>query len=125
MKECARMTATRTKEDLIISGCGLITSLVTGLQLWLIEDQTGLALHRFMCWLIVPVGAAVAGFLAASGYYLGSKYLDHRPSAMMLANSVLASLSTFYLIHYLSYRSLSIDGVAVQSIIPFTTYVDL
>src|SRR5207244_1584760 len=66
-----------------------------------------------------------AGFAGASGYYLGSRIFNHRPSRLLLVNVVLASLATFGLIHYLSYITLVVEGKQVSNLISFWQYIDI
>jgi len=114
----------RTIEDLLAGVCGFITCLATAVLLAWIERQFGFALYTWMFWLIVPVGAGFAGFAGASGYYFGSILFGHRPTKLLLLNIALASLATFFLIHYLEYSTLLIDGKPVSDYVPFTRYLD-
>jgi len=111
-------------QDLTVSAFGLITSIVTAIILLIIEQYFELSLYTFMFWFIVPVGAIGAGFVAAGGYYFGARIFGHRPSPLILLNMVLISIGTFFLIHYLSYVTLDIDGVPIRTFVSFGTYLD-
>lgn len=115
----------KTGEDLLVGGFGFITSLLTAVILWVIEQQFGYALYTWMFWFVIPVGALFAGFAGASGYYLGSRIFNHRPSGLLLLNVVLASLATFGLIHYLSYVTLVVEGKQVSDLVSFWQYIDI
>jgi len=115
----------KTAEDLLVSVCGFVTSLLTAVILWWTETQFGFAVYTWMFWFIIPVGALLAGFAGASGYYAGSWVFGHRPTRLLLINMVLVSLTTFLLIHYLSYISLEVEGKRVSDYIPFTQYLDI
>jgi hypothetical protein len=112
-------------EDFLVAGCGLLTSFVTALILWFVEKQFGFALYTWMFWFVIPVGALFSGFAGASGYYAGSWFFGHRPTRLLLLNIVVASVATFFLIHYLSYITLQIDGKQVSDYIPFWRYIDI
>ena len=114
----------RAIQDLTVSAFGLITSIITAIILIIIEVYFKLSLYTFMFWFIIPVGAIGAGFVAAGGYYLGARIFGHRPSPLILLNMVLISIGTFFLIHYLSYITLDIDGIPVRTLVPFGTYLD-
>ena len=114
-----------TAADLLVGGLGFVTSLVTAVLLWGIEQRFGVALYSWMFWLVVPVGAGLAGLAAASGYYAGARLFNRRPTRRLLANVILASVATFFLIHYLSYVTLEVDGVRVSEFFPFSQYLDI
>lgn len=115
----------RTGEDFLVAGCGFVTCVVTALILWWIETQSGFALYTWTFWFIIPAGALLAGFAGASGYYAGSWLFGHRPTRLLLLNIVIASVATFFLIYYLSYVTLQIEGKRVREYIPFWQYLDL
>jgi hypothetical protein len=48
---------------------GIATSFITGIILGLIEVHSGYALYSWVFWVVIPVGAILSGFGAASGYY--------------------------------------------------------
>jgi hypothetical protein len=114
----------RTGQDMVVAACGFIFSLATAVILYLIEERTGLALYSFTLWFVIPVGAILAGLVAASGWLLGAWVLNHKPSRLLLANMALASITTFFLIHWLSYISFEVDGKLVSEYVPFVKYMD-
>jgi hypothetical protein len=112
-------------EDLVVGFCGLVTAFCTAVMLFLVERWTGLAVYTWIVWFIIPVGAGIAGFAGASGYCVGARYFGRRPNRMLLANILIASVATFVLIQYLSYRTLVVDGRPVSDYLPFPQYLDL
>src|SRR5262245_35622626 len=112
----------RSVEDLLVGACGFVTSLLTAVILWWVERQFGVAFYTWTFWLVIPVGALLSGFAGASGYYAGSWLLNHRPTRLLLLNILIASIATFFLIYYLSYSTLEIDGKIVSDYIPFGRY---
>jgi len=114
-----------TAEDLLVGLCGFVTSLITAAILWWVEDKFGLAIYSWMHWFVIPTGALLSGFAGASGYFFGSWFFGHRPTRLLLLNVVLASLATFFTVHYLSYITLNIDGKQVSDYISFSRYLDI
>lgn len=78
-----------------------------------------------MFWFVIPIGAIVSGFAGASGYYFGALLLGQRSTSMLLINILLASVATFFAIHYLAYISIEIDGKQLSDYIPFLKYLDI
>ena len=112
-------------EDFLVAPFGLATNFLIGLLLWWIEARFGFAFYTWTFWFVVPVGALFAGFAGASGYYAGSLLLGHRPTRLLLLNIVIGSILTFFLIHYLAYITLQIDGKDVSDYVPFSKYLDI
>jgi hypothetical protein len=115
----------KTVEDLLVGLCGFVTSLITAVILWWLERALGFAFYTWMFWFIIPVGAGLAGFAGASGYYAGARIFNHRPTPLLLLNIVVASVSTFFTIHYLSYVMLEIDGRVISDYLSFGQYLDI
>ena len=114
----------RLSEDLLVTAFGAATSLATAFLLWGVEELFGFSFYTWMFWFIIPAGALISGFAAAAGYYWGARLFNHRPSRMLLANLVLISVGTFFLVHYLSYYNLEVDGVPLRQRVPFLAYLD-
>jgi hypothetical protein len=115
----------RSAEDFTVALCGLLTSLLTAGLLWWVETTWGFALYSLTLWFVIPAGALLSGFAGGSGYYVGSWLFGHRPSRLLLLNIVVASGATFFLIHYLSYITLVIEGRRVSEYLPFSRYLDI
>ena len=80
--------------DFIVAGCRLATSALTALILLWIDLKFGFALYTWTVWFVIPVGAILAGFAGASGYYAGSWWFGRRPTRLLLQNVVLASVAS-------------------------------
>lgn len=111
--------------DLLVSLFGFITSLATAVILWLIETHTGHAFYSLTLWHFIPIGAMLSGFAGSSGYFLGSWVFGHRPTKLLLINILLVSATTFFLVFYLPYRTLEINGNPIHSLISFPEYLDV
>jgi len=77
-----------------------------------------------MIFFILPIGALFSGLAGASGYYVGARLLNHRPTPLLCLNIVLASVGTFFALHYFSYVTLEVEGKNVSDYISFGTYLD-
>lgn len=115
----------RLLEDIVVTGFGAVTSLFTAALLFFIEQQFDLSVYTFTLCFAVPIGAIGAGFVAASGYYVGAKVFNHRPRAVILLNMVVISLATFFLIRYLGYSYLEVDGRLARDYVSFIDYLDV
>ncbi|MBC3873391.1 hypothetical protein [Undibacterium flavidum] len=110
-------------QDLVVSFFGFVSSTLTAFLLWKIEEILGFSIYSFSLWFIIPIGAIGCGFLAASGYYLGSVLFGHRPSKMLMFNMVLISISTFFMVHWFSYASIEIEGKLLSDYISLIDYL--
>lgn len=116
---------TSTHKDLLVSALGVGSTLIVAGILGFIEVKFGWALYSYMFFFIIPVGAGMAGFVAASGYYLGAKLTHQKPAGGVLLNMIGASISTYFLINYIPYYLIEIDGVRVQEFMSFWKYLDV
>lgn len=112
-------------QDILVSIFGLISSLITALILVFVEFKFRISIYSFMFWFIIPVGAVFSGFAAATGYYFGSKLFNLKPSGMILINMMLISVGTFFLVNYLIYLGLNINGKQVSDYVSFLTFLDI
>jgi len=109
-----------------VAACGLITSALTAIAVLLIEKLVGLNIFTFMLWLVVPAGAALTGFVAASGYYFGTLYFHTRPGILLFVQMVLIAGFTQWLIYYAEYLTLILDdGRRVSDFVSFANYLDV
>lgn len=114
----------RLFQDFIVAGTGAATSFVTGAILVAIERSTGFSFYTLMSLGAIPLGAVVSGFVGASGFYLGARLFNHRPTKILLLNMVIISVATFFLIHYFSYYYfLTNDGKLVRVFISFVDFL--
>ena len=111
--------------QIFVSIAGITTAILTGVILGLIEAYSGYAIYSFTFWLIVPVGAFLAGFGSAAGFYFGATYFQQKPVGGVLWNMVIASTSAFLIVHYIPYFLMEINGVRVKEAISFWQYLDI
>ncbi len=114
----------RTDKQILVAAFGATTSLLTGIILGLIEFYTGYAIYSWMFWFIIPAGALLSGFAAASGYYVGAISFNQRPAGGVLFNMIAASVSAFFIVHYIPYFMLEVEGIRVKEAISFWQYLD-
>jgi hypothetical protein len=116
----------RLFQDFTVSATGAATSFVTAAILVAIERSTGFSYYTlsFLSLGAIPVGAVLSGFVGASGYYLGARLFNHRPTKILLLNMVVISVATFFLIHYFHYYYfLTIEGKPVRDFISFVDFL--
>ena len=104
---------------------GLATSILTAVAVTVFDRITGFNVFTFAIWGIVPIGAGLCGFAAASGYYVAAKYLHQRPTKVLLIQMVAVAAFTQFLIYWLEYVTLTIDGRHVSDVVPFGQYLDI
>jgi TPR repeat protein len=110
--------------DLIVILCGLATSAATAAALATLEIRAHFALSAFTFWFVIPVGAFVSGGFASSGYALGAKLLNHKLHRFFIVNIVGVSIATYFLLNYMVYANLLVNGQHVSDIFSFTHYLD-
>jgi|SRR5580698_8210165 hypothetical protein len=120
-----RSDVSRVAQDFLVAGLGATTSVITAIILAAIDLRFNFSLYTWMFWFVIPAGAVCCGFVAASGYYLGARLFNHRPTRILLLNMVAISVASFFLIHYLNYFFMEIDGRAVRDFLPFSQYLDI
>ena len=109
-----------------VAACGLITSVLTALVVVAVSRMTGFDLFTLSVWVVVPVGAGITGFAAASGYYFGSLYFHKRAAWPLLVQMVVIAGATQVLIYYLGYATYVLDdGRRVADLLPFGRYLDI
>lgn len=108
-----------------MSIAGLVTFLGTVLALAVVEKITSMNLFSFKFWVIVPVGAILTGFAAASGYYLASVWLHVRPTLLLLVQMIVVAAFAQIAIYYAEYAMLVLDdGTRIAAAMPFLSYLD-
>lgn len=115
----------RADKQILVAVFGGAASLSVGAILGFIEATTGYAIYSWMLWFVIPVGAISAGLAAASGYYAGAMLFNQKPAGGVLFNMVAASVSAFFIVHYIPYFMLEVEGVRVKEVISFWQYLDL
>lgn len=111
--------------NLSIAICGLVTSILVAIANVAISNIVGFNLFTFNIWFIIPAGALAVGAAAASGYYFGALFFHKRPSALLLVQMVIIAAFSQFLIYYLEYTTLIIDGQKVSDFVPFEQYLDI
>src|SRR5579872_749820 len=96
-------------QDLLVTLAGIITSALTAVLVLLLTNWTGYEIFSFMFWFIIPVGAICAGFAAASGYFFGCYFLNHRPSKGVFVNMLIVTAGAQLLVYYLQYATMKFD----------------
>lgn len=115
----------RFLKTVLVTVAGLVTSCATAALLALVERWTGFALFTFTIWVVLPGGAILSGFAAASGYYAGGRWLHVRPGGLLALQMILVAGATYLLIHYAEYASIiRSDGIALRDVLPFSAYLD-
>lgn len=110
-------------QDLLITCLGAATSFITAAILAGLDTLLGFSLYSYTFWFIIPVGALASGFAGASGYYYGARAINHRPTKVLLGSIVSVSIATFFLVHYLDYRFLTVDGKAARDFVSFAGFL--
>lgn len=108
-----------------VAAAGLVTSLLTAAIVTVFDMWTGVNLFTFSIWIVVPAGAAFCGFAAASGYYFGAKYFHQRPTRTLLIQMIAIAAATQWLIYWLEYETLVVEGTRVADMVPFGLYLDI
>jgi hypothetical protein len=105
---------------------GLITSLLTAIAVVAIERATTINVFSFTVWVIVPAGALLTGFVAASGYYFGSLYFHTQATKRLVFQMVVIAGLTNLLIYYLGYSTYILDdGRRVADYFTFREFLDI
>lgn len=108
-----------------IALAGLVTSIATAAIVTLFHLWTGFNLFTFSIFVIVPVGAGLCGFAAASGYFFAAKFLHQKSTKWLLLQMVIIAAFTQGLIYWLEYQTLTIEGVRIADAVSFTKYLDI
>jgi hypothetical protein len=114
----------RFTQNLVLALCGAVTSVIIAAILAFVELQWGWALYSYTLWVIIPVGAGLAGFAAASGYYFGSRLLNFRPGRDLLVGITAISAGTFFFIYWLEYVFMTVDGKQVSDAISYSEFLN-
>src|SRR5947209_373057 len=84
---------------------GLVTSLLCAAICFGLQHYAGFSFFTLMVWFVIPVGAALTGFAASSGYYVGAKLFDARPNLIMATGMVAIAGLTQLLIYFGTYAT--------------------
>ena len=106
--------------------CGLATSSLVAIANVAVARVVGFDFFTFSIWVVVPVGALLTGFAAASGYYFGSLYFHKKATATLLVQMVVIAGLTQLLIYSMGYATMVLDdGRKVADLVPFVQYLDI
>ncbi|WP_230187971.1 hypothetical protein [Sphingobium sp. CECT 9361] len=108
-----------------VAGAGLVTSILTAAGNTLIHWFTGFNLFSLSFFVIVPAGALLCGFAAAYGYYFAAKFFHIRPNKVLLFQMIVIAAITQFLIYWLEYQTLVVEGIHVADFMPFGQYMDI
>jgi hypothetical protein len=107
----------------IVTLFGIATTALTAIGLVYLELRYDCAIYGFVYGFVIPFGAMLSGCLAASGYYLGSRLVNYRPGRLFFVNMLAVSGGNFFLIYWLKYSLLKVDGEPVSKWMTFADYL--
>jgi hypothetical protein len=113
-----------TVRDLLVVAAGLCTSVLTTVAIWLPLHYLRISIYGFS-YLFIPIGAVLCGVAAGSGYYWAAMKLHRKATTLVLANLLSMAVSTYFVVQYLQYYSMALNGQNVRDLVSFTTYLDL
>ena len=113
----------RSAKASITTLCGIGSSVLTAALLSFVELHWGHALYSFTAWFVIPIGAVGAGMVAAAGYLIGARLAHHRPSVKLLGLIVTTSAAMFFLIQWMDYTFMSVDGQPIQNGLSFGDFL--
>jgi len=103
---------------LAIVSFALTMGLVIGIQ-----RLTDVNLFSLMLWGIIPAGAFLMGFLAASGYYFGAVKLDLKPTKKIAVGMLIVAALVQFSLYYWQYTMATTeDGQAISHFLSFPRY---
>ena len=104
---------------------GLATSIITAILVTALDHYTGINVFTFSLWVVIPAGAGLCGFFAASGYYLAAKALHQRPTSILLGQMIVIAAVSQGLIYWLEYKTTELDGLYISNFVAFTDYLEI
>ena len=113
-----------TVRDLLIVAAGLCTSVITTVIIWLSLHYLHFSLYGSLV-LVHPGGAILCGLVAGSGYYWASMKLHRKATALVLANLLSMAVSTYFVVQYLPYYAMAVNGQPLRDPVSFPAFRDL
>jgi len=105
---------------------GLGTSLLSAAICLALQHYLDFSIFTLMIWFVVPVGAAITGFAASSGYYLGAKLFDARPNWIMALGMLVIAGLTQGLIYFGIYAMFKLpDGRMAVDLVDYWTFIKI
>jgi hypothetical protein len=108
---------------MVVTGFGMVTSAAVAYGSFYAQRDWNFSLYTWMANFVIPIGAIACGFVAAVGYWAGSRLFHHRPTKLLLINIVLVSLGTFFSIHHLDYTHAYAGGRPLSALMSFPDYL--
>lgn len=110
------------KEAIITLGGLLTTVAVVGAN-FAVESAASFDFLSLSFWLVIPAGAVLGGWGAASGYYFTARFTHTMPSRTMLFNMVAIAIGAWVAYRWLGYATLTFeDGTSVSDAVSFSEY---
>ena len=113
----------RLLRGILVTALGIGTTVLTAVGLVYLELRYDCAIYGFVYGFVLPFGALLSGMVAASGYWIGSRIFSYRPGRIALANMLAVSVANFFLIYWLKYTHLKVDGESIRDWMPFAAYL--
>lgn len=112
--------------SIVVTLLGMLTYIATVMAVVVIERLTGFNLFTLSFWVVMPAGALLCGFAAASGFYLGSLWTHSRPTVFTLIAMLLVAAYAQISIYYAEYRTFDLgDGRMASDVVSFGQYLDV
>jgi hypothetical protein len=111
-------------KDILVLLATAVTTVLTCAVLAFF-DLANFSLYGFTLLFVIPIGAILAGFAAASGCYLAARLLNYRPTRLVLIGVLAMSAMTFFLVNYLDYYFMTVDGQSVRTLVSFTDFLNV
>ncbi len=107
----------------LVEGCGIAWALVTALVVAWVEHHFEWTMIGRMWWGFFPIGAGLLGTLAAVGFLLGTRWQRVPPGRWLQMKMAVVLFATFFLVHWLGYQWLQVDGIRIATRVDFLTYL--
>ena len=119
----AKSSARLWLEDLVVTAFGMASSGAVAYGSFYLARYHDFAVYTWMANAVIPMGAIICGFVAAIGYWIGSRVFNHKPTKLLLLNIVLVSVGTFFSIYHLEYTHSSYQGQPLEEVMSFPDYL--
>lgn len=107
----------------IVMLLGMATTALTAWGLVWLELRYDCAIYSFVYGYVLPFGAFLSGCVAASGYYAGARLVNYKPGRVFFAGILAVSSGNFFLIYWLKYSQLRVDGELVSRWMTYVEYL--
>ena len=123
MTKAIGLTVRRIPGDLFIAALGLATTFATVVLIFVAGRALGIALQTIMLAGLLPAGAVATGLLAPTGFYLGARILNRKPSPVVLVAMLASTIAAYLLLQYATYRSVSVGDQPLRRAASFSQYL--